>query len=75
MRWLEVWLEEEHPPQVLRRVRTILYYVLRFDGLDIAKALGAHSHLIDADQQAFARKGPACLHPLPVGGAPARITA
>jgi transposase len=74
MRWLEDWLEEAHPPQVQRRAHALLYYGLGFDGLAIANALGVHPHTVYADLQAFARDGLACLHPLPVGGAPARLT-
>jgi transposase len=74
MRLLEAFLEEEHLPQVRRRAHAILYYGLGFDGAAIAKALRVHPRTIYADLQAFAREGFACLHPLPVGGAPKRIT-
>ncbi len=75
MRWLEVWLEDEQPPQVQRRAHAILYYGLGFDGATIARALRAHPNTIYADLQAFARERLACLRPLSRRGAPARITA
>ena len=74
MHRLEAFLEEEHPPQLRRRAYAILYYGLGFDGVTIATALRVHSNTIYADLQAFAREGLACLQPLPVGGAPHRIT-
>jgi transposase len=74
MRWLEVFLEQEHPSEVHRRAQVLLYYGLGFDGTAIAKALRVHPHTIYADLHAFAREGLACLHPLSVGGAPAQIT-
>ena len=75
MRWLELWLEDEHSLQVQRRANAILYYGLGFDAQSIAKAVHAHPNTIYADLQAFNREGLASLHPLPVGGAPSRITA
>jgi transposase len=75
MHLLETFLEEEHRPQIGRRAQAILYYGLGFDGVTIAKALRVHPNTIYTDLQAFARAGLACLHPLPVGGAPHRITA
>ncbi len=74
MHWLEIWLEEEHPVQVQRRAVAILYYGFGWDGQAIAKALQVHPNTIYADLQAFGRDGLACLHSLPVGGAPPRIT-
>ncbi len=74
MQLLESFLEEEHSSQIERRAQAILYYGLDFDGVAIAKALRVHPHTIYTDLQAFAREGLACLHPLPVGGAPHRIT-
>ncbi len=74
MRWLEVWLEEEHSVQVQRRAYAILYYGLGWEGQAIAEALRAHPNTIYADLHAFGRDGLACLQPLAVGGAPQRIT-
>jgi transposase len=75
MRWLDLFLEDEHSLQVQRRAHAILYYGLGLDVQSIAQALQAHPNTIYADLQAFEREGLACLHPLPVGGAPSRITA
>ncbi len=74
VRRLEVILEEEHPPQVQRRAFAILAYALGFVGAAIARALQVHPRTIYADLRAFSLEGLACLHPLPVGGAPQRIT-
>jgi transposase len=74
MRLLEAFFEEEHLPPVRRRAHAILYSGLGFDGAAMAKARRVHPRTIYADLQAFAREGLACLHPLPVGGAPKRIT-
>ncbi len=74
VRRLEAILEEEHPSQVQRRAYAILSYALGFIGVAIAKALQVHPRTIYADLRAFAGEGLACLHPLPVGGAPPRIT-
>lgn len=75
MHWLEVQLEAEHPAEVHRRAQAILYYGLGLDGQAIATALQVHPHTIYADLQAFEREGLGCLHLLPRGGAPTRITA
>ena len=75
MHLLEAWLEAEHPTQAQRRAHAILSYGLGFNGEAIAQALRVHPHTIYADLRAFGREGLACLHPLPVGGAPARTTA
>src|SRR5712691_8813248 len=75
LRLLEMRLEQENPAEVQRRAQAILYYGLGLDGQAIAKALQVHPHTIYADLQALAREGLACLHPLPRGGAPQRITA
>jgi len=74
MRALEFWLEDEHALQIQRRAYAILYYGLGLDTQAIAKAVAAHPNTIYADLHAFGREGLACLHPLSVGGAPARIT-
>ncbi len=75
MHWLEIWLEEEHPAQVQRRAYAILYYGLGWGGQAIAQALHVHPNTVYADLNAFGREGLACLHSLPVGGAPPHITA
>jgi transposase len=71
---LELWLEDEHSLQMQRRAHAILYYGLGLDVQAIANAVQAHPNTIYADLHAFGQEGLSCLHPLPVGGAPARIT-
>ena len=74
MRRLEVLLEGENPAQVQRRAQAILFHGLGFSGTVIAAALHVHPNTIYADLHAFAQEGLACVHVLPRGGAPARLT-
>ena len=74
MVWLEMLLEGNNPSQVHRRAETILYYGLGLNARPIADALRVHPNTTYADLQAFAGAGLGCVHPLPVGGAPRRIT-
>lgn len=74
IRELELMLEGELTPQVRRRAETILYHGLGLNGRQLADALHVHPNTIYADLQAFEREGLACVHPLPVGGTPRRIS-
>ncbi|MBI5302796.1 MAG: helix-turn-helix domain-containing protein [Chloroflexi bacterium] len=71
---LELMLEGDLTPQVRRRAETILYYGLGLNGRQLAEALHVHPNTVYADLQAFEREGLACVRPLPVGGAPRRIS-
>jgi transposase len=44
------------------------------NGRQLADALHVHPNTVYADLQAFEREGLACVRPLPVGGAPHRIS-
>ncbi len=71
---LERILEGELSFQTRRRAETILYYGLGWNGQQLADALHVHPNTIYADLHAFEREGLACVRPLPVGGAPRRIS-
>ncbi len=74
IRELELMLEGELSSQAHRRVETILYHGLGLNGQQIAEALHVHPNTVYADLQAFECEGLACVRPLPVGGAPRRIS-
>ncbi len=74
MQELERMLENELSSQARRRAETILYHGLGLNGRQLAEALHAHPNTVYADLQAFEREGLACVRPLPVGGAPRRIS-
>ena len=74
VRELELMLEGDLTPQVRRRAETILYNGLGLNGQQLAEALHVHPNTVYADLQAFEREGLACVCPLPVGGAPRRIS-
>lgn len=71
---LNLMLEGELTSQARRRAETILYYGLGLNGQQLAEALHVHPNTSYADLQAFEREGLACVCPLPVGGAPHRIS-
>ena len=71
---LELMLEGELSSQARRRAETILYHGLGLNGRQLAEALHVHPNTVYADLQAFEREGLACVRPLPVGGAPRRIS-
>ncbi len=71
---LERMLESELSPQARRRAETILYHGLGLNGLQLADALHVHPNTVYADLHAFERVGLGCVRPLPVGGAPRRIS-
>ena len=71
---LERLLEGELPSQARRRAETLLYHGLGLNGQQIAEALHVHPNTVYADLQAFEREGLGCVHPLPVGGTPRRIS-
>ncbi len=71
---LELFLEDEHPPELKRRAEALLYYHLGLDGAAIAQALQAHPNTIYADLHAFAAEGLACLQAMPSAGAHPHIT-
>lgn len=71
---LERLLEGELSSQARRRAETILYHGLGLNGQQLAEALHVHPNTVYADLQAFEREGLACVCPLPVGGAPRRIS-
>ena len=71
---LERLLESDLSPQARRRAETILYQGLGLNGPQLADALHVHPNTVYADLLAFEREGLACVRPLPVGGAPRRIS-
>lgn len=71
---LDAVLETECDPQVMRRAQALLAYANGLSGTEIATALGVHPNTVYADLHAFDEDALACLHPLPHGGAPARLT-
>jgi transposase len=71
---LERMLENELSPQARRRAETILYHTLGLNGQQLAEALHVHPNTVYADLRAFEQEGLACVRPLPVGGAPRRIS-
>jgi transposase len=73
IRELELMLEGKLSSQAHRRVETILYHSLGFQGQQIAEALHVHPNTVYTDLQAFEREGLGCVCPLPVGGTPRRI--
>lgn len=74
MQRLDELLEMSEAPQAQRRAQAILYHGLGMTGRAIAQALHVHFNTIYADLRAFAREGLTCVHALPVGGAPRRLT-
>ena len=74
MLWLQFCLEDPLSPQVHRRAGAILNYGLGMTAKGIADTLHVHPNTIYADLHAFGREGLRCVHPLPRGGAPLRIT-
>jgi transposase len=74
IRELELMSEGELSSQAHRRVETILYHGLGLNGQQIAEALHVHPNTVYADLQAFECEGRVCVRPLPVGGAPQRIS-
>ncbi len=71
---LERMLESELSSQARRRAETLLYYGLGLNGQQLADALHVHPNTVYADLLAFEREGLVCVRPLPVGGAPRRIS-
>lgn len=71
---LEHMLEDELSSQARRRAEMILYHALGLNGQQLANALRVHPNTVYADLRAFEREGLACVRPLPVGGAPRRIS-